>query len=288
MASLRLSSFTHILQTDFLSSDHHWTYEVRNLPKPQVANAGRWIKSLELVCNAKTRKLELRFSKLEPNRATKGRHLDHLMHLSFADFRLGQLQNGSWENFTARETAEYLARLFKKGIMLNGVIYSFYGHSSSQLKSRSCYLLRGSKDEVSKLVESLGDFSKINTVAKQVKRIGLLFSSCHTILEVPDGRYEDIDDIERAGYTFTDGCGLIGPKAARLLSQKLLIISRNTRYHPSVYQIRFKGYKGVVTLEPSMPEQYWLRFRKSMRKFSGTVDRSFAVVEYSKVRTDLS
>jgi hypothetical protein len=210
--------------------------------------------------------------------------LDRLIHFSFADFRLGQFEEGSWKSFTARETADYLVRLLKKGIVLNGALYSFYGHSSSQLKSRSCYLLRGSKNEVAEFVESLGDFSKIKTVGKTAKRIGLLFSSAPAIMDVPDGRYEDIDDVERAGYNFTDGCGLIGPNAARLLSQKLAIVSRNTRYHPSVFQIRFKGYKGVVTLEPDMPKRYWFQFRQSMRKFSGTANRSFAVVEYSKVR----
>ncbi|KAI9368014.1 RNA dependent RNA polymerase-domain-containing protein [Aspergillus egyptiacus] len=284
MGSRKLSSFTRTLQSDFLPSDAEWTYTVSNLPSPQVTNPGRWVKSLELVSNTKTRKLELRLSRMEPNRAIKACPLDHLLHLSFADFRLGQVDKGEWQSFTARESADYLVRLLKAGITLNGVLYSFYGHSSSQLKSRSCYLMRGSKEEVAQFVESLGDFSKIKTVAKKAKRIGLLFSSCHAIMDVPDGRYEDIDDVERAGFNFTDGCGLIGPKAARLLSQKLSIISRNTRYHPSVFQIRFKGYKGVVALEPQMPKDYWFRFRQSMRKFSGTTDRSFAVVEYSKVK----
>jgi regulator of nonsense transcripts 1 len=102
-------------------------------------------------------------------------------------------------------------------------------------------------------------------------------------MKVPDGTYEVVDDIELSGYNFTDGCGLVGAKTARVLSQKLSIVSRNTRYHPAVYQIRFKGYKGVVMLEPQMPPQYWFQFRRSMRKFSGIRDQSFAVVEYSKV-----
>ncbi|KAL4947610.1 RNA dependent RNA polymerase-domain-containing protein [Aspergillus filifer] len=289
MASRKLSSFIYTLQSTFSATDHEWTFQVPNLPNAQVTNPGRWIKSLELVSNAKTRKLELKFIKLVSNRATSICSPESLLHFSFAGFRLGQLNDeGKWEVFTAKETGDYLVRLLKEGITINGHHYSFYGHSSSQLKSRSCYLLQGSKGEVAALVESLGDFSKIKTVAKKAKRIGLLFSSCTAIIDVPDGRYDDIDDFERNGYTFSDGCGLIGPKATRLLSQKLSIISHNTRYHPSVFQIRFKGYKGVVALEPDVPKEYWFRFRHSMRKFSGTADRSFAVVEHSKSLTDPS
>ncbi|KAL4898930.1 RNA dependent RNA polymerase-domain-containing protein [Aspergillus multicolor] len=243
------------------------------------------MKSLELVSNSVVRKLELRFSKIDPNRAINGIAIDRLVRFSFADFRLGQFEDDKWQSFTARESADYLVRLLSQGVTLNGTLYSFYGHSSSQLRSRSCYLLQGSKQEVAQLVESLGDFSKMKTVAKKAKRIGLLFSSCNALLQVPVKRYEDIDDIERAGYNFTDGCGLIGPHAASLLSQKLSIVIRNTRYHPSVYQIRFKGYKGVVCLEPQMPKQQWFQFRHSMRKFSGTTDPSFAAVEYSKPYT---
>jgi regulator of nonsense transcripts 1 len=217
------------------------------------------------------------------SRATTDVSPDHLMHMSFADFRLGQLREGVWEHFTARESAEYITKPLKSGATLNGVLYSFYGHSSSQLRSQSCYLLQGSKDEAAALVESLGDFSGIKTVAKKTKRIGLLFSSYHAAMKVPDDRFEDIDDVERDGYTFTDGCGLIGRVAARQLSRRLSIISKNTRYDPSVYQIRFKGYKGVVAVEPTMPQPYWFQFRHSMRKFSGTSNSSFAVVEYSKV-----
>ncbi|KAH3539158.1 hypothetical protein KXW20_001503, partial [Aspergillus fumigatus] len=199
-----------------------------------------WVKTLDLISNAETRKLELKFSKIDSNRAIASQPLEHLVHFSFAGFRLGQWRDGKWQSCTARETADYLVRLLKEGITLNGVLYSFYGHSSSQLRSRACYLLRGSKNEVAKLVESLGDYSRIKTVAKKAKRIGLLFSSCYALMEVPDGTYEVVDDIELSGYNFTDGCGLVGAKTAKVLSQKLSIISRNTRYHPAVYQIRFK------------------------------------------------
>jgi hypothetical protein len=272
-----------VLQTEFTLADNQWAFEIPDLPSDTAANSAQLIKSIELVSNASTRRLELGFGRLDPNRATSGDPLDHFLHFSFANFRLGELVDHDWKDLTARESADYLARLLKSGIIINSTLYSFYGHSSSQLKSRSCYLLRGSKDDVATKVEALGDFSKIKTVAKKAKRIGLLFSSCHAIMQVLEERCKDIDDIENLGYIFTDGCGLISQRFAQLLAQKMPIIVRSQRYLPSVLQIRYRGYKGVVTLEPQMPPERWLELRKSMRKFVGTSDFSFAVVEYSKV-----
>jgi hypothetical protein len=43
--------------------------------------------------------------------------------------------------FTGKVTAEYMMRLFKEGLWLNGIQYRFYGHSNSQLvsDSRECF-----------------------------------------------------------------------------------------------------------------------------------------------------
>ena len=103
------------------------------------------------------------------------------------------------------------------------------------------------------------------------------------MLDVPSLRCQDIDDVERDGFIFTDGCGLIAKGFVQLLAAKKPIVFRDRRYLPSVLQIRYQGYKGVVAIEPRMEKGIWLKLRKSMKKFSGTRDMSFAVVEYSKV-----
>jgi regulator of nonsense transcripts 1 len=141
-----------------------------------------------------------------------------------------------------------------------------------------------SKEEISKKIEALGDFSKMKTVGKKAKRIGLLFSSATAALTITPDRCEDIADVETADYIFTDGCGLIAPNLAHELARRTKILFHNNRYTPSVFQIRYRGYKGVVTLDPRMAKQKaLLKFRKSMKKFSGGDDHSFAVVDYSKV-----
>ena len=279
-----LKRFKHTLQAELRPSDSKWSYHVSNLPNPKTTNGANLVKSIELITRPEASRIELQLKDSHHNRALSGESLDHFLHVSFPDFRLYEQRESKVQPMTARESADYLVRFLKSGIDLNGVHYSFYGHSNSQLKSRSCYLLAGSKMEVSKKVEGLGDFSKITTVAKKAKRIGLLFSVSHTILDVPPERCEDIADIENVNYNFTDGCGNISLDLADRLARKGPILFRNKRYRPSVFQIRYRGYKGVVSLDARMKKGLWLQFRKSMRKFTGTDDLSFAVVEYSKVR----
>jgi regulator of nonsense transcripts 1 len=225
------------------------------------------------------------------NRATSNDSIDRLILFSLERFRplirgatREQAPAPDLQPRTPQEVSDYSIRCLRAGITVNGVHYNFYGHSNSQLKSRSCFLLAMSKEEISKKIEALGDFSKMKTVGKKAKRIGLLFSSATAALTISPDRCEDIADVETADYIFTDGCGLIAPKLAHELARRTKILFHDTRYTPSVFQIRYRGYKGVVTLDPRMAKQKaLLKFRKSMKKFSGGDDHSFAVVDYSKV-----
>lgn len=275
------TAYTRVLQDCLSVADQQWRYSLPNLPKPEDTNKAGLVKSCRLTANSTQQNLVLSFARIPPSRATSGRPLSNFVHFTCPDFRL---QHEDGKPATFRESADYVARLLKNGIHLNGQRYSFYGHSPSQLKSKSCFLMLGSQEDVDKEVEALGDFT-MKTVAKKAKRIGLLFSTAHAVIDVDPARCRDISDIERESYIFTDGCGNISPALARLLAQKMPILFRNKRYHPSVFQIRYRGYKGVVVLEPKLEGQVWLEFRKSMKKFSGGQDLRFSVVEYSKVRS---
>lgn len=165
---------------------------------------------------------------------------------------------------------------------LNGVLYRFYGHSNSQLKSKTCFLYAGTKEEICNKIDALGDFSRIKSVAKMAKRIGLLFSAAEVATQLQPDRCQDTPGIIKGDCTFTDGCGLISTHMARLLVQKLAIRFRNKRYMPSVFQIRYRGYKGVLELEQKMQGKTLVQFRDSMRKITSAPDLTFSVVEYSK------
>lgn len=274
----------YTLQENISTGDSKWQYDITGLPKPDRCSQAGLIKSIELVCSPTSQGIFLRLARVSINRATRDHALENLVQVSTANFRPVPNCNDVSLPSNHKEVAEYITRFLSHGIIINGVLFSFYGHSSSQLKSRSCYLLVGSKQEVSRVVNSLGDFAKIKTVAKKAKRIGLLFSTADIIQDVPNSRCRDIDDIERDGFILTDGCGLTSKDFVHLLAKKKPIVFRDQRYYPSVLQIRYQGYKGVVSVDPRMEKGLWLKLRKSMKKFSGTSDLSFAVVEYSKVR----
>ncbi|EXJ72719.1 uncharacterized protein A1O5_03866 [Cladophialophora psammophila CBS 110553] len=275
----------YTLQKNIAISDSEWRYDIADLPGSERCRQAGRVKAIQLFCTPSVQGIYLHWTPISLNRATREHRLEDLVQISVSDFGpVYDTQNVSLPT-DHKQAVDYVCRFLSSGVVINDVRYSFYGHSNSQLKSRSCYLLAGSKQEVAKKVEAMGDFSKIKTVAKKAKRIGLLFSTADIVQDVPNTRCRDIEDIERNGFIFTDGCGLISEDFVCLLATKKPIIFRNRQYYPSVLQIRYQGYKGVVCSEPRMEKGLWLKLRKSMKKFSGTDDMSFAVVAYSKPYT---
>jgi regulator of nonsense transcripts 1 len=284
MSKTNIRSFRYLLQTCIQPEDDKWEYSIKALPDKSILNAEKLIKFVTLVSNSIKQEIVLILQPCSLNRAISEDSLDRFVTVSFADFRLQCGKRGSEpQQATARESADYIAKFLTSGVVLNNVHYNFYGHSNSQLKSRTCFLFASSRADISLKIESLGDFTKMKTVAKKAKRIGLLFSVAQMAVTLDPSRCQDIPDVEANEYIFTDGCGLISPRLARELSRKVGIAFRNVRYAPSVFQIRYRGYKGVVMLDPAMEGDTLIKFRKSMKKFSGGTDLSFSVVEYSKV-----
>lgn len=295
MAHPGIHQWCHRLQDWISPSDQVWAFTVPDLPKPSSTNPRRLLKSIVLTSNDSKQHIGIRLIKASPNRAMAHEPLDRFISISFEHFRLyyptrndsegPNLQHHAQfpQRAPPKESADYILRFLRSGVILNDIQYNFYGHSNSNLQTKTCILLAGSKDEISAKIEGLGDFSKIKTVAKKAKRIGLLFSTANMAVELATERCEDIPDVASKDYIFTDGCGLISPHLAGLLIKHSDIKFRNRRYSPSVFQIRYRGYKGVLMLEPTLKGQILVKFRNSMKKFEVGNDRSFSVVNYSKV-----
>ena len=290
MATHQVSKFCHALQQEIRPDDQRWDFIVPNLPSSSITNNLGLVKSIAVVSDRKKQGMTLRFGRQSPNRAVEMNALDRFISISFEKFRLqypmsddqGRASSGESQPTPPKESADYIMRLLDSGISINNVQYRFYGHSNSQLKSKTCFLYAASREEISRKLDALGDFSKIKTVAKLAKRIGLLFSAAEVATQLHPDRCQDIPDVTQGNYLFTDGCGLISAHLARLLVQKLDLRFRNKRYLPSVFQIRYRGYKGVLELEPNLKGQFLAQFRQSMKKITGTPDLTFSVVEYSK------
>lgn len=182
----------------------------------------------------------------------------------------------------ASKSREYMMRLFKAGLYLNGVQYRFYGHSNSQLRSRSCFLREARTDqELDNRIYSYGDFARIMNVAKRAKRIGLLFSKAELDWNLDPRWTNDIEDIVINGETFSDGCGLMSKRFAVQLSRHRRFLYHGRPYTPCVFQIRYRGYKGVLMLHPELNEEHHVHFRASQKKFTATQDNTFSIVDHS-------
>lgn len=279
-------SFTKTLQEILSPEDDKWEYTIPDLPRSRFTNQAGLIKCVSIVSSVHRQQITLHFATAPWNRVTRANALDKLLLVSFADFKLhwpAPVPGEAPRPATGRENGDWITKMLVSGITINDTTYNFFGHSNSQLKSRSCFMYAASKQELSTKVEAMGDLSKIKSVGKKAKRIGLLFSSAEVTLDLSPDRCQDIDDVATKDYIFTDGCGLISTQLARQLAQKRNIVFRDRRYLPSVYQVRYRGYKGVLTLDPTLRGQIQAQFRASMRKFTDSPDYSFAVVDYSKV-----
>ncbi|KAF8035864.1 hypothetical protein BT93_C1784 [Corymbia citriodora subsp. variegata] len=155
-------------------------------------------------------------------------------------------------------------KIMTDGFYLCGRKYSFLAFSSNQLRDRSAWFFADDKEiNANKIRAWMGKFKNKN-VAKCAARMGQCFSSTYATVEVPRKEvHENFPDIERNGYCFSDGIGMITPDLAREVAEKLKL-ELNT---PSAYQIRYAGYKGVVACWPSKGDGIRLSLRRSMNKF---------------------
>lgn len=162
--------------------------------------------------------------------------------------------------------------LVKVGDSLDKKLYTFFGHSPTQLREGKCVLYNSAELGVFEdLIAQFGEFDMKN-VGKRAARIGLLLSAAVPIIDLDERQITVDRDIERGGYSFTDGCGRISPSVAWLLSDELnKQYSTRIRFYsckdlscPSVFQVRIMGCKGTLILDPQLEDG--IAIRESMRK----------------------
>ncbi|KAI5673423.1 hypothetical protein M9H77_13787 [Catharanthus roseus] len=150
------------------------------------------------------------------------------------------------------------------GFYLCGRKYSFLAFSSNQLRDRSAWFFAEDRDiGVANVKSWMGRFTNRN-VAKCAARMGQCFSSTYATVEVPISEVDwEVPDIERNGYVFSDGIGMISPDLAAEVAERLQL----SEDPPCAYQIRFAGCKGVIACWPPKYDGIRLYLRPSMNKF---------------------
>ena len=188
----------------------------------------------------------------------------------------------------------FLTKTVQNPIMLGIQIgphrrYEFLASTSSQLRDHglTVYTMDASHRRAKDLRKQIGDFSKIKCVGKHIARVGQAFSQMLSSLVIDEKTVlvKRIPDIKRGKhpesgepYTFTDGVGKVSKSLAKRMAEAI-----GSEDIPSAFQIRYQGYKGLVVVDPTLPDNDILVLRPSMDKFPSE-SKSLEVLKVSKAR----
>ena len=167
---------------------------------------------------------------------------DYFLKVNFAD------EDGDPIRFSSSVANEEIYhKRFKK--VLDGVLniagrgFEFLGFSHSSLRAQSCwfmapFILNGELLHARAVIAKIGDFSEIRSPAKCAARIGQAFSDTLIAVRIPIECVDIMEDIERSGRTFSDGCGLISHSVHNRICE---LYAQSRKLKPTLFQIRFAG-----------------------------------------------
>ena len=152
-------------------------------------------------------------------------------------FKTDSLEEARWNN---KFLMEYIKFILSRGFNIGEKNFKFFNYSQSQFRNMSCWLLT----EPEKIIEKIGDFSKIKQLSKYAARISQTLTTTIKTIKIPKDKIVDIPDKKSSDgkYTFSDGVGQISYILSKQISEKLKL-----DYVPSCFQGRFLGCKGVWT-----------------------------------------
>lgn len=203
--------------------------------------------------------------------------IDNFLRVSFVDeewnkmFSTDLMPRGFAGNGKRRtEIYNRVLSTLENGIKVGDKKFDFLAFSSSQLRDNSVWMFASRPGlTAADIRDWMGDFRKIRNVAKYAARLGQSFSSSTETLIVHTHEVNFIPDIKSScssQYVFSDGIGKISAEFASNVAKKCGL----RLFAPSVFQIRYGGYKGVVAVDPN--SSFKLSLRPSMRKYdSGNI-----------------
>ncbi|KAI6035723.1 RNA dependent RNA polymerase-domain-containing protein, partial [Pisolithus marmoratus] len=186
---------------------------------------------------------------------------------------------------------ERVGKVLKGGFYLAGRPFDFLAYSSSALRNHTVWFVspfrHPEKGWVSakSIRANLGDFKGvICSPSKYGARMAQAFTATDPSVRLHESQWSEIPDIEERGVVFTDGIGTISQELANWIWQTLCENYSNhgeNAIQPTAYQIRFLGYKGMVSVDPYL-EGIHMCLRPSMRKFD-VPGRDHAGIEIAAV-----
>ncbi|KAF2632565.1 RdRP-domain-containing protein, partial [Macroventuria anomochaeta] len=188
---------------------------------------------------------------------------DRFIRVKFSDEKgEGAIRNISGDR--AGELFNRVSRAMRNGIVVAGRYYEFLAFGNSQFREHGAYFYAPTSTKSAHDIRvTLGQFDHIKTVAKYGARLGQCFSTTRAMQTTVN--VHKIPDIERNGYTFTDGVGKLSLFLAQMAAQDLGLYNAFDD-PPSLYQFRLGGCKGVLALDPAITKKE-VHIRPSQFKF---------------------
>lgn len=165
---------------------------------------------------------------------------------------------------------------FDHGITIGDRHFEFLACGNSQMREHGAYFFASTEHiKAADIRRWMGQFSHIRNVAKHAARLGQCFSTSRAI-NTCKVEIREIPDVERNGYTFTDGVGKLSSFLAKIISAEL----DPTQSYSSCFQFRLGGCKGVLAVWPGV-EGREVHIRPSQRKFE-TAHNQLEVIRCSR------
>ncbi|KAJ7256500.1 RNA dependent RNA polymerase-domain-containing protein [Mycena haematopus] len=187
---------------------------------------------------------------------------------------------------------ERVGGILKRGLVLGGREFEFLAYSTSALRGHAVWFMSPFMDANGAWITSeiirkdVGDFAGtplLKCPSKYAARLAQAFTATDRGISLRRDQWEEVPDIIVPGheedpklhskFVYTDGVGTI----ARKLGNEMWQLQCESRHDkgansipPSAYQIRFLGYKGVVSVDEELdnhPDGILMRLRPSMKKF---------------------
>ncbi|KFD55929.1 hypothetical protein M514_03053 [Trichuris suis] len=191
-------------------------------------------------------------------------------------------------SFNSDDVDEVIRRPLRNGLTIGDRHYEFLGWSNSQLRDGGCYFYckTAQGETVSDIRKWMGNFDGIGNIPKLMSRMGQCFTQSLSAVEVPYPIGSSEVPIQEDCFSllngekvfcFSDGVGQISVPLAEEVAERLSLSPV-----PSAFQIRFAGCKGMLAVNPRLPEVQKMVFRKSMLKFITETSNVLEIVKTSQ------
>ncbi|KAF6766302.1 RNA-directed RNA polymerase 2 [Ephemerocybe angulata] len=227
-------------------------------------------------------------------RAYKEENEQSFLRVTFAEE--GRLQLRFDKEVDSREyLASRVGPILFDGLTIAGETFEFLAYSQSALKEHSVWFVKpftfnGRLIRAHDIIANLGTFEDLDfdpglayCPARYAARISQAFTATDASISVDVEEIFIDRDIERefngVKYVFTDGVGTISLELARDIWRRLKRTRRRlraVRRCPAAFQIRFRGSKGMVSVDHTL-EGRAIVLRQSMIKFEAPLENNVEI-----------